>query len=227
MRRVQLTSACLVAVLTMVLPVAVYAQSAIVGVVKDNTGAVLPGVTVEAASEVLIERIRSVTTDGDGQYRIIDLRPGTYIVTFTLAGFQTVRREAIQLPAEFTATINIELKIGELSETITVTGAAPIVDTTTAVHTQVLDREAIDVIPTGRTIQGMGQLIVGVNLNLPDTGGARAMQQTYMNTHGMTAANNTVMVDGMMVNGLQSDGAVQTYINDAMNAEVSYQTAFA
>jgi hypothetical protein len=220
-----LTSAFLVSIATLLLPAAVFAQSAIIGVVKDNTGAVLPGVTVEAASDVLIEKMKTVTTDGQGQYRIIDLRPGTYVVTFTLAGFQTIRREEVQLPAEFTATINAELKVGELAETITVTGESPIVDTTTAVHTQVLDRDAIDAIPTGRTIQGMGQLIVGVNLNLPDTGGARAMQQTYMNTHGMTSANNTVMVDGMMINGLQGDGAIQTYINDAMNAEVSYQTA--
>src|SRR4030095_9480655 len=98
-------------------------------------------------------------------------------------------------------------------------------DVTTAVHSQVLNREAIDAIPSGRTIQGMGQLIVGVSLNLPDTGGARAMQQTYMSTHGMTTANNTVMVDGMTVNGLQSDGGVQSYFNDAMNQEVAYQTS--
>ena len=92
-------------------------------------------------------------------------------------------------------------------------------------HTQVLNRDAIDAIPTGRTIQGLGQLIVGISLNLPDTGGARAMQQTYMSTHGMTTANTTILVDGMMVNGLQADGAVQSYFNDAMNQEVSYQTS--
>ena len=92
-------------------------------------------------------------------------------------------------------------------------------------HTQVLNREAIDAIPTGRTIQGMGQLVVGVNLSLPDTGGSRGMQQTYMSTHGMTAANTTVLVDGMIVNGLQADGEVQSYFNDAMNQEVSYQTS--
>ena len=74
-------------------------------------------------------------------------------------------------------------------------------------------------------IQGMGQLVVGISLNLPDTGGARGMQQTYMSTHGMTASNTTVMVDGMIVNGLQSDGAVQSYFNDAMNQEISYQTS--
>jgi hypothetical protein len=208
-----------------ILPATVYAQSAIVGIVKDSSGGVLPGVTVEAASDVLIEKVKSAITDNEGRYRIVDLRPGIYAVTFTLTGFNTFKRDAIELPGEFTATLNAELRVGTLEETVTVTGESPIVDVRNAVHTQVLDREAIDVIPTGRTIQGMGQLIVGVNLNLPDTGGARAMQQTYMSTHGMTSANNTVLVDGMMVNGLQGDGAIQSYYNDAMNAEVTYQTA--
>ena len=156
---------------------------------------------------------------------LIDLRPGTYNLSFALPGFATFKRSGLLLPAEFTATINAELRVGGIEETITVTGESPVVDTTTAVHTQVLDREAMDSIPTGRSIQGMAQLIVGISLNLPDTGGARAMQQTYMTTRGMTLANNTVLVDGMMVNGLQLDGGVQSYFNDAMNAEVSYQTA--
>src|SRR3954452_7410 len=212
--------ACLV-----MLPAAAQAQSAIVGVVKDTSGAVLPGVTIEAASDAVIEKTRSVVTDGSGQYRIVDLRPGTYSVTFTLEGFQSFKRDALELPAQFTMTINADMKVGALEETLTVTGDSPTVDVQTAVHTQVLNREAIDSIPTGRTIQGMGQLIVGVSLSLPDTGGARAMQQTYMSTHGMTTANNTVMIDGMIVNGLQSDGAVQSYFNDAMNQEVSYQTS--
>ena len=198
-------------------PAVALAQSAIVGVARDTSGAVLPGVTVEAASDALIEKTRSVVTDGSGQYRLVDLRPGSYAVTFALEGFQTFKREGLELPAQFTMTINADMKVGSLEETLTVTGDAPTVDVQTAVHTQVLNREAIDAIPTGRTIQGMGQLIVGVSLNLPDTGGARAMQQTYMSTHGMTTANNTVMIDGMIVNGLQSDGAVQSYFNDAMN----------
>ena len=159
-----------------------------------------------------------------GTYRIADLRPGTYVVSFTMSGFNTFRRE-VRIAAEFTATINADLAVGSLEETVTVTGASPVVDVTTAVHTQTLDREAIDVIPTGRSIQSMAQLVVGLNLSLPDTGGARAMQQTYMSTHGMTTANTTVLVDGLMVNGLQGDGAIQSYFNDAMNQEVSYQTA--
>ena len=209
----------------MVWPATADAQSAITGVVRDTSGAVLPGVTVEAASDALIERGRSVVSDGQGVYRIVDLRPGVYSVTFTLTGFNTFKREGIDLPSEFTATVNAEMRLGTVEETITVTGESPVVDTTTAVHTQVLDRDAIDAIPTGRSIQGLGQLIVGIGLNLPDTGGARAMQQTYMSTHGMTLANNTVMVDGLMVNGLQLDGGVQSYFNDAMNQEVSYQTS--
>jgi hypothetical protein len=201
------------------------AQSAITGVVRDASGAVLPGVTVEAASDALIEKVKTATTDGSGVYRIVDLRPGTYTVTFTLPVFQSVRREGLSLASEFTATVNADLKVGELAETITVTGEAPVVDTTTAVHTAVLDRRAIEELPSGRMIQSIGQLVPGINLNLPDVGGARAMQQTYMSTHGMTAANNTVMVDGMMVNGLQGDGAIQAYHNEAMSQEMSYQTS--
>src|SRR4051794_37837655 len=153
----------------MVLPSAARAQSAITGVVKDTSGAVLPGVTVEAASDALIEKVKSVVSDGNGVYRITDLRPGVYSVTFALPGFQTFKRDGLQLPAEFTMTINGDMKVGSLEETITVSGDAPVVDVTTAVHTQVLNREAIDAIPTGRTIQGLGQLIVGVSLSLPDT----------------------------------------------------------
>ena len=174
---------------------------------------------------MLIEKVKSAISDGNGNYRIADLRPGTYKVTFTLTGFKTFRRDGVILPSEFTATLNAELGVGALEETITVTGASPVVDVTSTAKTSVLNREAIDLIPTGRSIQGMAQLVVGVSLNLPDTGGARAMQQTYMSTHGMATANTTVLVDGQMTNGLQGDGAIQSYYNDAMNAEVSYQTA--
>ena len=218
--RILATSALLVGV-----PVTALAQSAINGVVRDSSGAVLPGVTVEAASEALIERVRTAITDDQGLYRLLDLRPGTYTLTFSLPGFNNFKREGLQLAAEFTATINAELSVGALEETVTVTGESPVVDITSAARSQVLDREAIDSIPTGRSIQGMAQLVPGVSLNLPDTGGARAMQQTYMTVRGMTTANTTMLVDGMLVNGLQADGAVQSYFNDAMNQEVSIQTS--
>jgi Carboxypeptidase regulatory-like domain len=221
----RILSAIIVGTVWTLLPALASAQSAINGTVKDSSGATMPGVTVEASSDVLIEKVRSVVTNERGVYQLLDLRPGTYSIVYTLPGFTTFKRDGVILPTSFTATIDVELKVGELAETITVTGESPVVDVTTAVHTAVLDREAIDAIPTGRSIQGMGQLVVGVSLNLPDTGGARAMQQTYMTTHGMTGSNNSVLVDGLMVNGLQTDGQVQSYFNDAMNQEISYQTA--
>ena len=118
----------------------------------------MPGVTVEAASPVLIEKTRSVVTDENGGYRIVDLRPGVYTLTFTLEGFSQVSREGLELPSNFTMTVNAELKVGALEETLTVTGASPTVDVQSTAKSQVLNREALDAIPTGRTIQGMGQL---------------------------------------------------------------------
>ena len=116
----------------LLVPAVASAQSAttgaIAGVVRDATGGVLPGVTVEAASPALIEKVRTVVSDGEGQYKIVDLRPGTYTVTFTLVGFSTVKREGVELTTGFTAAVNAELKVGSLQETITVTSATPIVD---------------------------------------------------------------------------------------------------
>ena len=109
-------------------PSILYAQASITGTVKDALGALLPGVTVEASSPALIEKVRSAVTDGTGQYRIVDLRPGTYAVTFTLAGFSSVKREGIELTGSFTATVNADLQVGSIAETVTVSGAAPMVD---------------------------------------------------------------------------------------------------
>lgn len=206
------------------LPKGASAQSAIAGVVRDPSGGVLPGVTIEATSDALIEKSRSVTTDGQGLYRVVDLRPGVYVVTFTLAGFQTVKREGINLPSNFTATINTEMKVGSLEESITVSGDAPTVDVQSTATSRALSRELLDAIPTGRTIQGMGQLVVGVSLSSPDVGGARAMQQTYMSAHGMGPSQTTVLVDGLMVNGIDVDGAVQNYFSSANSQEMVYQT---
>src|SRR6185436_5627263 len=111
------------------LPAVAFAQASIAGVVRDTSGAVLPGVTVEAASPALIEKVRTVVTDGSGAYRIIELRPGTYTVTFSLAGFSTVKREGIMLEGTFVANVNAEMRVGAVEETITVTGSTPVVDT--------------------------------------------------------------------------------------------------
>src|SRR6476660_9735757 len=207
------------------LPAAAHAQSAIAGLVKDTSGAVLPGVTVEASSDVLIEKTRSVITDGEGAYRIVDLRPGTYTVTFTLPGFQTFKRDGLDLPANFTATINADMKVGALEESVTVSGASPVVDVSTNAKSQVLNREVLDAVPSAKTIQSLGQLVVGVSLSSPDVGGSRAMQQTYFAVHGVGASGTMVTVDGLITNGTMGDGAVQAYHNEAMIQEAVYQTA--
>jgi Carboxypeptidase regulatory-like domain len=207
-----------------ILPRMALAQSGIAGVVKDVTGAILPGVTVEATSDVLIERTRSVVTDGEGQYRIVDLRPGQYAMTFTLAGFATIKREGIELPANFIAAINVEMRVGSLEETLTITGDSPLVDVQSTARAQVLGRDVLDAIPTGRSFQSVGQLVVGVALSRPDVGGSQGMQQTYFSVHGLAARNTTVQVDGMMMNSTRSDNQVNPYFNDAMSQEISYET---
>ena len=152
---------CAALVVILLLPAAAFAQAAITGVVKDASGAVLPGVTVEAASSVLIEKVRSVVTDDTGQYRIVDLRPGTYVVTFTLPGFSTVKREGIELSGDFVATVNGDLRVGNLEETITVTGESPIVDVQSARVQTVVDKDVLTAIPSSRNATGIQSLVPG------------------------------------------------------------------
>src|SRR3954447_17393411 len=122
----------------LLLPATAHAQSAFAGVVKDATGAVLPGVTVEASSPALIEKVRSVTTDANGAYRIENLRPGTYALTFNLPGFSAVKRDGVELQSNFTSTINADLKVGAMEETVTVSGQSPVVDVQSNTKAQVL-----------------------------------------------------------------------------------------
>src|ERR1051326_4056982 len=212
-----------VGLVCLIFPLAAEAQSQFTGVVKDSTGAVLPGVEVKASSDVLIERMRAVITDERGVFRIVDLRPGTYFLEFNLPGFAAVKRE-IELQSNFTATVNVEMSVGTLSDTVEVTAESPVVDVQTTMKAQVLSRAVLDMVPNAHTIQSVGQLIVGVTLTAPDVGGSQAMQQTYFNVHGSGAAQTSVLHDGMIVNGLQGDGAIQSYQNDAGNQEMVYQT---
>ena len=195
------------------------------GEVTDNTGGVLPGVTVEASSPVLIEGARTAFSDGAGRYTIVDLFPGPYILTFTLPGFSTVIRDQLQLPASFTMTIDAELSVGALEETVTVSGASPVVDVQTTARAEVLNREILDAVPTGNNLQSTAQLIVGVKLNRPEVGLTTAAQQTYMSVHGMSPSQVTVQVDGQSVNNLGGDGATQNYHNHLASEEMVYETS--
>jgi hypothetical protein len=206
------------------LPSLVMAQSQIAGTIKDESGGVLPGVTVEAASPVLIEKSISAVSDSNGRYTVVNLRPGAYKVTFTLTGFSTVVRDGIELPANFTATVNADLKVGALAETITVSGQTPLVDVQQAARTQVLTRDMIDTLPSTRNLQAVGSFVPGVRMGTPDIGGSRAMEQTSPRAHGVRSNNLVVTVDGMSIESQETNQS-QTYFNDAWNAEVSVTTS--
>ena len=148
------------------LPTLAWAQAAIAGEVRDTSGAVLPGVTVEASSPALIEKVRTAITDGNGRYRIEDLRPGTYVVTFTLSGFTTTRREGLNVSGTGVITIDIEMPVGGVQETITVTGETPVVDVPSTRREITLDNETMRNLPSGAQLQ------------LPADHGARAADRT-------------------------------------------------
>jgi hypothetical protein len=155
----------------LVVPAVAQAQASITGVVRDTSGGILPGVTVEVTSPALIEKVRSNVTDGTGQYRFENLRPGPYVMTFTLPGFATVRREGIELTGTFTATVNVELRVGALEETITVTGESPIVDVQSTTRQTVLDQEILDAIPASRSAYLLSSTLPGVTKTIEDVGG--------------------------------------------------------
>ena len=184
--------------------------SSITGVVTDNTGSVLPGVTVVVSSPALIEGSRTVVTDGAGQYRTVALRPGAYAVTASLDGFNTVVREGIELVGTFTATVDVELSVGDIAETVTVVGASPTVDVQTTQQQEVLTREVVDALPTGRVAGALGILVPAVETDasaLPNVGGSNMVgaRQRQM-AHGSTLNDYRVQVDGFHAGSPSSPG---------------------
>ena len=208
----------------LLLPALVQAQSQFTGQVRDESGAVLPGVLVEASSPALIEKSKSAVTDVQGRYTIVDLRPGVYRVTFLLTGFSTVVREAVELPSNFVATINADLKLGSLEETITVSGVVPLVDVTQASRTDVVTREMLDVLPTTRHVFSVSNMLPGIRFGTPDIGGSRQMEQTAPRGHGVNGAQAQEAIDGMSTSSQESN-IVWTYVNDSMVQEVTVTTA--
>ena len=213
------------AALLLLAPAVAVAQSSIAGVVTDDTGGVLPGVTVEASSDVLIEGSRVVFTDGTGSYNIIDLRPGEYTVVFTLPGFGTLVRDQLILGADVTLPIDAVMSVGSVEETITVSGETPVVDVQQVQRIEVMTRETQEAIPTGRSMWSYALLIPGVKVHKPDVGGTAGVQQSEMMGRGLDASNTTIEVDGMMINTMISDGRYQAYLNPMLAAETSYTTS--
>ena len=192
----------------LIVPSAAYAQASITGVVRDTSGAVLPGVTVEAASPALIEKVRSVVTDGSGQYRIETLRPGTYSVTFTLPGFATSKRDGIELTGTFVASVNAEMRVGALEETITVSGETPVVDVQSTTRQQVLSQELISAIPSGRNAASMAGLLPAVTIANQDTGGLTGESGSAagsVTVHGNSEVRT--LVSGLSVGSAQGSGS--------------------
>jgi Carboxypeptidase regulatory-like domain len=209
-----------------VLPAAAYAQASITGVVRDTSGAVLPGVTVEASSPALIEKVRSAVTDGSGQYRIVDLRPGTYAVSFALTGFSGVKREGIELTGSFVATVNAEMRVGAIAETITVTGETPVVDIQSTTAQRTLTKDVVDAIPTGRSHLDQAVLIPGLSSSqgatrgvLMDVGGTNNLQNTLVSIHGGRQSDTRLMVDGIRIGNIAGEGQWTNYVPDQGGAQ--------
>jgi hypothetical protein len=205
-------------------------QASITGAVRDSSGAVLPGVTVEAASPALIEKVRTVVTDGTGQYRIESLPSGVYEVTFTLPGFSAVRRVGIELAGSFSAQVNAELSVGALEETITVSGESPVVDVQNTVQQRVLDREVIDNIPTSSNIYNMaGATIPGVNTGARDVGGVNLNRTTSPNSvtiHGSTSSDQQLFTNGVQMMSAAREGfGFGVSQNNAGNQEITLDTS--
>jgi hypothetical protein len=203
-----------------VLPASAYAQASITGVARDASGAVLPGVTVEAASPVLIEKVRTTTTDGTGQYRIVNLLAGEYTVTFSLTGFSTIKREGIELAGSFTAVVSADLKVGGVAETITVSGETPIVDIQSIRRQTTISNELMTAIPTARSWAATALLIPGI---VTIGGGPTDIQVTpQMTVFGGAGGRNNegrMQVDGLNAGAGLGGSGVSTYVADISNAQ--------
>jgi hypothetical protein len=213
----------------LILPASASAQAAIAGVVKDASGAVLPGVTVEASSPALIERVRVATTDGSGQYRIENLRPGTYTVKFTLAGFTTLMREGVELTGSMTASVNADLKVGALEETVTVTGETPVVDVQNAQRETVLTHQVLNAIPTAGSYNSLLVLVPGLLGGQQDVSTGPCNSCTF-SAHGTLLSGGRansearLLVDGISIAVPQAGGT--NYLTDTRDAqEVTFTTS--
>jgi len=201
----------------MIVPASAFAQATLAGVVKDPSGAVLPGVTVEASSEALIEKTRSAVTDGSGQYRVTELPPGTYSLTFTLSGFAVVKRDGVEVTGAGVITINADMKVGAVSETITVTGETPVVDIQSATRQQTLANDVVKTLPVTRSYDSLLTAVPSV------TGGTNDVTLTptmrIFTSHGGRGNEGNVQVDGLNVGAAFNGGGVSGYIMDTANAQ--------
>ena len=208
---------CYTLALLILIPTAVFAQASLTGTVKDSSGAVLPGVTVEASSPALIEKVKSTVTDSEGLYRIVDLRPGTYTLTATLPGFTTVKREGIVLAGSQTLTVALEMKVGQLQETITVTGETPVVDVQNTRKETVLNSDVIETLPVTRAYGSL--LNVTPGLTVDNNGLAATPTMTFFTAHGGNGNEGRVEINGMVTAAAFNGGGVSSLTYDTSNVD--------
>jgi hypothetical protein len=221
-----LSRAAIVVAALVFVPSAVLAQASITGVVKDTSGALLPGVTVEAASDALIEKVRTAVTDGGGQYRIEDLRPGTYVVSFKLPGFSVVQREGIELTGSVAAKVDADMKVGAIEETITVTGETPVIDVVNARKQATISNESVAAIPTARLYHSIAALVPGISMTTQDVGGIAGPTTVTFSMRGGPGNEGRLTVDGMSLGASLNGTGVSYTVADVGNAqEIVFTTA--
>src|SRR5688500_1357284 len=199
------------------LPSLTFAQGTLTGTVRDQSGGVLPGVTVEASSPALIEKVRTAVTDGTGQYRIPGLNPGTYSLTFTLTGFSVVRREGIELSGTATLTVPVDMRVGALEETITVSGETPVVDVQTTQRETVLTADVVAAIPGNRSVGTLLNAVPGIVVN--DGALAASPTMTFFAARGGPINEGRMAINGMTIAAPFNGGGVSTYILDSVNVD--------
>lgn len=203
------------------------------GLVTDSTGAVLPGVTVEARSPAIIEQVRTVFTDGNGRYLLVALEPGAYTVTFTLTGFGTHVREGIELRSGFTANINASLSVADVAETITVSGATPVVDIASTQQNLVIDRKVVEGLPTGKAVVNYGMLIPGMGINTigssanvtQDSGGLTSSSMSRLAIHGGAIGDQVLNINDLDVGEIITDGSNLAIFPDTNFEEIAFSYA--
>ena len=213
----------------LLLPSVAFAQASLTGLVRDTSGAVLPGVTVEAASPVLIEKVRTAVSDGNGRYQIVDLRPGAYTVTFTLPGFNTFKRDGVIVSGAAAMSVDAELRVGSVEETITVTGEAPIVDTSSLTKQQVLNSDLVDALPSSRNYVTLARMVAGTNASgngANDVGGSLIQDVGgSLTVHGSRTTDQRVTANGINTMTLQAGGNIGGQTPDVGSAaEVTIDT---
>ena len=197
---------------------------AIGGTVRDASGAALSDVVVQAESSALIEKVRTVVTNRSGQYRVQDLRPGLYSVTFLREGFQPQVHESVEVTSAFTVSINAELAPGGLSETITVTGAIPAVDVRSAAATTTLRGEIVKALPTVRSYNALVVFIPGVVTSSNDI--VAGTSSTQFPIHGGRGNEGRLTIDGLTVGSPSVGNSPTSYVVDAgATEEVTFASA--